>query len=144
MDTVEGRPHTHSRSSGARVTRSAAFTTRLKVPDLARIINDAFQAAGAEVRPIRASRNPLDTLTERALAVAVMGSRQGLVSRWAVRAYVYDYSDRRAVRFVALGDGGLLAVLGGDVRAVSLTKSTRQVERLVAALHAADPFVVSA
>lgn len=120
-------------------SENQAFETRLSVQQVAGVINDAFRSMKASVNRIQASDNPLDAFTEDEAAIAVVGARQGLMNQWAVQAYIYELDDRRGVEFVALGDGGFGRAMNGTRNTASLSKSTQQMQLLVAALKTADP-----
>lgn len=110
----------------------------LGLREAARVVNGVFGRAKATVEAISQSSNPLDGLDGQA-DLAVVGSRQGMLNQWAVQAYLTGKGSGTGITLIAVGDGAGSRMMAGARNSVSLSKSTEQMQQIIAALRAVDP-----
>lgn len=119
------------------MSRSVALATRLTLVEAADVVGGAFALLHGRVEAI-ATVGPEPEIDGPA-TLAVLGRREALLNTWAVQAYFYDLGGTRGVELVALGETGLLRVVGGVGRLACLSRSMRRMDAVVAALRDRDP-----
>lgn len=119
-------------------TNSLEFESTLSVQQIGQTLNRAYSRLKANVEPVEASSNPLDTMGGSP-DIAVVGTAKGLVGgSWGVHAYVNDAGTHRQIELVAIGDSGFSRAFNGIRNTVSLGTSSEKMAQIAEDLRAAE------
>jgi hypothetical protein len=119
-------------------SNSLEFESTLSVQQLGQALNSSYSKLRANVEPVEASSNPLDSMSGSP-DIAVVGIARGVIGgAWGVHAYVSDMGPHRHVELVAIGDSGFSRAFNGIRNTISLGKSSEKMAAIAADLQAAD------